>query len=73
MITVGQKSPVCKYVGMAFSLAKGCFLIFFGKFPLYTIKLPNGCVHEDNKTNSKKDYFAVQTKNPHRKMSVTGG
>jgi hypothetical protein len=39
---------------------------FFGKFPLYTIKLPKGCVHEDSKTNSKKDYFAVQTKNPHR-------
>jgi hypothetical protein len=29
------------------------FLYFFGKFSLSTIKLPKGCVHEDNKANSK--------------------
>jgi hypothetical protein len=38
----------------------------FGKFPLYTIKLPNGYLYEDNRANSKKDLFEPQTKFPHR-------
>jgi hypothetical protein len=41
-------------------------LYFFGKFSLYTIKLQKGCVLEHNKANTKKDYFVIQTKNPHR-------
>ena len=41
------------------------YIYFFGKFSAYTIKLPKGCLYEDNRANSKKDYFAVQTKNPH--------